>query len=607
MPTPMLPMDLVKAAVKILLKIGVMVIPSTGEPIFEFVPPDELAKTIYDLVAESDSVQWENTDEVNVRAAIEAALILPRDAEPVFFKIVKQVYLNRGPFLIIPEDSPIKAVVASAQPQYVVNGGSDKVEAGDWVVARFSDGLRALKISAINEFIDSDKTESFSLSFENLIGNEGELQKIYADFRAELIAEGAAVNDTEVEPEIELEDVPESLKVGREVLLTAEGQEPVAAKIEFIEGNTIKTNPSAPGFIKGNLIILGNVIQAGHGERKSAKILGSGDASKSNQEFTLEVEGVAFTPDATKSAGVAAAIEVEVAGRIWEQVSTLNDSASGDHHYAIRMTEAGHVKIIFGDGNNGRRLPSGKNNIRARYRVGSGTAGNVPAGALEKPVNLHPLVKAVQHPLLAAGGGDMEDVASLRENAPPTLLSLERAVSLSDFSHLAAAQSSIWQARAYSQILQDDRTESVMVVIVPAGGIKSPEINNAIQTFLQKHALPGVQVTVDDCIKVRFNLSITLRVITDEFVVTEVEKAVISALSDRLSLKNSKLGKHFYLSEVYKIVESIKGVKSSICVLNNDKSLQVIKSNNESTVIYLGINAKENPSVLSVATEEYRP
>ena len=60
------------------------------------------------------------------------------------------------------------------------------------------------------------------------------------------------------------------------------------------------------------------------------------------------------------------------------------------------------------------------------------------------------------------------------------------------------------------------------VVIVPAGGIQSPEIDEAIRSFLQKHALLAVQVTVDPFIEKRFSLSITVRIKTDEFVAEEV-------------------------------------------------------------------------------------
>jgi len=658
-PSPMLPLDLVKAAVELMLSIGVMAIPSTEEIVIKGMPfggllegeesEADAAEKLFEMLDKLEGyaqeyddennpvgepafqklVKWNDSlkadpstviteDEANaIKGKLEEMLTMPEGKEAtILFQRLTEDIVGMGPLLAIPKEPIVKAVVQASDPLYMFNGSS-KIGVGDWVVGKFSDGLRALKVSTINWFTDSDKTETFSLSFEKLDGNK-ELKKVYADFRGELIAEGATVNNSEVDPEeIELEDVPESLKVGRDVLLMSEEKAPVAAKIESIDGKTVTTKPPATGFTKGDLIIRGNVVLAGHGEGKPEKILGSGNAAKSNQEFTLEVEQVSFTPDATKSSGVAAAIEVEVAGRVWEQVSTLKDSVPGDHHYAIRMTEEGYVKILFGDGKHGRRLPSGKNNIQVRYRVGSGLAGNVPVGGFEKPVKPHPLVKEVHQPLRAAGGGDMEDMASLRENAPSTLLALERAVSLADFSHLAAAQSSVWQAKAFSQILHGGRTESVKVVIVPADGVRSTEINEAIRSFLQKQALPGVQVTVDHFVEKRFSLSITVRVKTDEFIAEEVEKAVASALVDHFTLKNRKLREPLYLSEVYKVVEGVKGVENSNCEIfeqpseqdesKEKKALQVIKAANESTVVYLDTNADKNPSMLTVTHEEYQP
>ncbi|MCP4256656.1 MAG: hypothetical protein GY774_03905 [Planctomycetes bacterium] len=600
-------------------------------------PVDPLQPVGYQPFSSADDgtlVQFKLTewaDENNKQANMEKLLEDAQNDASVLFKLIdKRLYDESGevvedefgnaveisgPLLAVSEVPLVKAVVEASDPLYVFNGSPGKIESGDWVVGEFADRLRALKISAIDEYSDSDKTETFSLSFENQDEINAELKKVYADFRGELIAEGATENTAAIESkELELEDVPESLKTGSEVLLTAEGKKPVAAKIESIVGNKITTNPSAEDFTKGELKILANIVLAGHGEKKPEKILGSGNAAKTNQEFILEVGGVSFTPDATKSSGVAAAIEVEVAGRVWEQVSTLKDSTPGDHHYAIRITEEGYVKIIFGDGEYGRRLPSGKNNIRVRYRVGSGLSGNVPAGGLEKPVNPHPLIKSVLQPLQAAGGGDMEDMASLRENAPPTLLALERAVSLSDFSHLAAAQSSIWQAKAYSPILDEGRMERVKVVIVPADGVISDGIKDDIEKFLQKHAMPGVQVTVENFNPVLFDLSVKVRVKTDEFIAEEVKKAVTTAVKDHFTLQNRKLGENLYLSEVYKVVETVRGVENSICVLNNDDTLQLIRAANESTVVYLDtdvvypdIEAHKKPSTLTVTHEEYKP
>jgi hypothetical protein len=602
LPTPLLPIDIVKAAVKLLLEIGAMVIPSTGEPVFKYVEPMDLAVSLFDLVEQSDSVKWENTDRESVLQEIIAAIKLPEGEEPVFFKMVKQVFADKGPFLVVPKDPPVKAIAMESDPLFMFDGTPDKVIPGDRVVARFTAGLKAVTVSRVEA---SSTSEHFSLHLENVIGNEGELQKVYGDFRGILPAVGAELNETEVTAKkIELEEVPESLKVGRTLLMACSGKASVAAKIVRIEGNVITTDAKDFTCNKGNLLIHGNVALAGHGESRPVKILGSGNAAKTNQEFILEVDNISFTPDASMGGGVAAAIEVFVDGRIWKQVTALQDSGPGDHHYVIRMTEEGYVKILFGDGRHGRRLPTGNNNIRVRYRVGSGGSGNVVAHGLEKAVKPHPLVADILHLQQAAGGGDMEDVASLRENAPATVLALERAVSLSDYAHLARSQSSIWQARAHHQVLAGGRKEGVKVVIVPAEGAFSPEIKKSTTVFLQKHALPGVQVTVVNFVPVPFDLHVTLRINFEAFSADDVEKAVTAALLEYFALAKRKLGGHLYLSEVYGVVEKIKGIENSLAVLNDDSSLQIIRAGCESTVIFL---APEKGSTLSLTSEEYEP
>ena len=611
----MLPMDLVKASVKMLLKIGAMVIPSTGEFVFEFIDPSELANTIYELLNGSN-VKWVDDEEIVKQEIIQLLTqpdgpinLRPASEELVLFKKIAEEVLNKGPFLVVPKNPPVIGVVENSQPLYMFDGKPDKVETGDWIIARFSDGNRALKVSAIEQFVDSDTSDSFSLEFEHTGDFQELLIDVSSDFRGELSAEAAAINTERVHPDqLELEKVPESLKVGRTVLFTCDDHEAVTAKVESIAGNVIKTSPPVGrDCSKGNLIIHGNVVVAGHGISKPAKILGSGDATKSNQSFILAVNELSFTPNATMNSGVIAEIEVEVSGRIWQQLSSLKDSAPDDHHYAIRMTEDGFVKILFGDGVYGRRLPSGNNNVRVSYRVGSGLTGNVAAKGLEKPLKPHPLIDSIQQPLAAAGGGDMEEVTSLRENAPPSVLTLERAVSLSDFSYLAAAQSSVWQAKAFSEVIHGGRMECVKVVIVPAGGEVSPAINKTIESFLQKLATPGVQVSVLSFVKQRFRLKVTVSVNQDAFVAEQVEAEVTTSLLEHFTLKNRKLGEHLYLSEVYKIIEAVKGVENSICVLNEDNSLQRITAPNKTTVVYLYTETDLTAAELVINSEEFKP
>lgn len=710
-PSPFLPIDLVKAAIEMMLNLGIMVIPSTGMPVFKGMPFSGLlqgdasvaaAKLVellekLELPAEWKSgylVEKGSTTPVYLEATCKSdadivrngdrryvdhlgipltaaqlvelscsnGKVVDKDGNPVGFQprntdvpdqpengecnfnmvvwkeanakpekidemtktleaaaeegiptiLFKSIKTAPGaedtlpePLLAVLKGEPVvRAVVASNVPVYLFDGIADKIALGDWVVGQFKDDvLGALKITTIEDCSGDGVEKAFSLSFESVPGSVDGLEKIYADFSDERVAEGAYLNTTQLEDQIELGAVSETLTAGRKVLLTADGKEPVEAKIVSIDGNSITTDPPASDFTKGELIICGNVVTASHGVAKPVVILGSGDAAKTNQEFTLEVQSVSFTPDATMSSGVAAAIDVEVAGRIWEQVSTLKDSAPYDHHYAVRMTEEGYVKILFGDGQNSRRLPSGKNNVRVRYRVGSGLAGNVAAHSLEKPVNPHPLVESVLHPVQAAGGGDMESAASLRENAPSTLLALERAVSLSDFADLATGRSNIWQAHARSEYAHMGGMERVTVTVVPAGGAWSLDVKEDVRGFLQAHALPGVQVSIEKFgEETGFEMKVTIRVKSAEYLPAEIVKAVKAALTDRFSLKHRKLGGNLYLSEVYKIVEGVKGVENSVCrLIQEDDTLQVIKAKDECTVVYL------DPLKLKVDSEEYIP
>lgn len=632
-PSPFLPMDLVKAAVELLLSLGVMVIPSTGEIVIKGLPFEGdlagvtdmlvLAGTLKDMldameVVDEDGnptgqklVKWDasfvampNPEQGKINA-LEAVLSTAKGKPtPMFQKIIEGLE-HKGPLLALPKTASRVAKVVAAEPLYMFDSTPDRIRVGDWVVAEFSDGFYALNIDRIDKFIDEDKTESFALSFANLPVTIGELKRVHADFRGELVPYEANINLSPIDVlNFQLEQIPEGLKVGRDLLICGCG-EPYKTRIAAINGNQISFDPPLSPCVAGKMIIHGNVVLAGHGESQPQKIIGSGNAAKTHQEFVLEIAGLAFIPDSTKSAGVAAAIEVEVEGRVWEQVSSLKDSLADDHHYETRMTEEGFVKIIFGDGRNGRRLPTGKNNIRVCYRVGSGISGNLSADSLNKALKPNPLIESLAQPVACGGGGDMEDSQSLRENAPPTLLALQRAVSLSDFSHLAAAQSSIWQAKAFSELLHAGRMQKVIVIAVPAGGVPftdDSDVKKNLESYLQKHALPAVQVCVESFNPKPVDITVTIRVDSAAYIAQDIEAAVRAELIRQLALQYRGLGQPLYLSEIYKIVENIEGVENSICKLNEGAT--VVRADDRSTVVHLDVTAG---SSLVISSEEYRP
>ena len=351
--------------------------------------------------------------------------------------------------------------------------------------------------------------------------------------------------------------------------------------VSAVTGGTLRLRdgiPDGAGFTRENLRIAGNVALASHGERQAEKVLGSGDATLSGQRFVLAQQAVSFVPDPKQPRGVRADIDVVVDGRIWEQVGTLRDVGPADSVYAVKITEDGTLELEFGDGQTGRRLPTGSNNVRVRARVGVGLAGNLPAGTLTKIAKPHPLVSAVQQPLPAVGGNDRETADSLRKTAPTTLLTLERCVSPADFASLAAAHASIWQARAFVRPSLGTRAHRVEVVVVPADGAELGELAQTLATFLQSHALPNVEVTVTRFVPLPVTLAVTVEIDLAAFEPAVVLRDVRAALYDALSLRRRQLGQPVFLGDIYAVVENVPGVSTSRCVLNDDPTANRILS-----------------------------
>lgn len=74
----------------------------------------------------------------------------------------------------------------------------------------------------------------------------------------------------------------------------------------------------------------------------------------------------------------------------------------------------------------------------ANYRIGLGAAGNVGANSLTTLIDRPLGVSGVTNPEPGIGGQDAETVADIRSNAPLTVLTLGRAVSLADYESYAS-------------------------------------------------------------------------------------------------------------------------------------------------------------------------
>lgn len=61
-------------------------------------------------------------------------------------------------------------------------------------------------------------------------------------------------------------------------------------------------------------------------------------------------------------------VVLQIDGKVWQQVADFSQSGPNDKHYLVVDNKDGTASIRFGDGEHGRRLPSGKHDFTVTYR-----------------------------------------------------------------------------------------------------------------------------------------------------------------------------------------------------------------------------------------------
>ena len=321
--------------------------------------------------------------------------------------------------------------------------------------------------------------------------------------------------------------------------------------------------PLAGCYLPQTLRINANVVPASHGDSQQRRIqpevLGSGNGSAALQRFVLLGKPLTHVSAATPS-GTASTLEVRVDGVTWPQVARLSDLGPTDRGYIARSADDGTVSVQFGDGTHGRRLPSGPMNVRARYRVGIGSAGNLAACQISQ-LRARPLgVKDVVNPVPAAGGADPEPRDSARRNAPLAVRTLDRIVSLRDFEDFASAYAGIGKAQAVW--LWDGQGRMVHLTVAGVDG-RNIAPGSALATNLRAAidaVRPAHQVlTIAAATVLRFGLTAGVRVLPD-FKTRSVLAALRAALAAAFGFEQRSYGQALAGSQVLAVMQAVSGV-----------------------------------------------
>jgi hypothetical protein len=330
-------------------------------------------------------------------------------------------------------------------------------------------------------------------------------------------------------------------------------------------------------FDRTTTVIYANVAKATHGETVN-EVLGSGDGAQTHQRFTLKKPPLTYTSAATPS-GAESTLTVHINGVAWAEAPTLYGLTERDQSFIVRLDDDGKTHITFGDGLSGARLPTGAENITATYRSGIGLAGEVGAGSLTL-LQTRPLgVRSVTNPLPASGAADPEARDQARQNAPITVLTLERIVSLQDFEDFTRAFSGIGKAQALA--LWNGETSVVHITAATASG--EPLDPNSILFTNLRQAIDGardpyIPVVLQGHQRIHFRLK--AKVLIDErYIQEDVFAAVETVLLAAFSFGQRRFGQAVTAAEVITLIQGVDGViAADLDTLHRDGSPAVLNS-----------------------------
>ncbi len=329
-------------------------------------------------------------------------------------------------------------------------------------------------------------------------------------------------------------------------------------------GRTILSlkDPMESPYDPATFLVFANVVRATHGETKQ-EVLGSGDGSRSNQRFELSKPYLTYV-SAPTSSGTSSTLEVRVNGVLWKESPSLYGMDERSQNYVARIDDNALATIIFGDGKSGARLPTGDENITATYRNGIGPDGEVDFESLTLLQSRPPGISEVTNPLPASGAAAPEELSDAQHNAPLTVLTLDRIVSLRDFEYFVRSFAGIGKAQAVS--LSQGQSKVVHITIASSSG-------SAVDrgSYLYSNLVKAIDAMRDPVARIRervivdsFSLqtfSIQAGIIIDaRYQADDVMARAEADLRKTFSFENRNFGQFVTAAEILAVIQAIEGV-----------------------------------------------
>jgi len=338
--------------------------------------------------------------------------------------------------------------------------------------------------------------------------------------------------------------------------------------------NLIQDIQASPGAVSNNRLILaepyaGTVQTSVTGEIYDQRI-------NCVQGLTVK-DSFISPPDSTPSyvvklsttPVVEGSVSVVVNGTEWNQVTSFAKSTGDAQDYMFKVTASGQPLVIFGDGTLGQIIPT-EATILVTYRVGGGSAGNVPLNSINTSITglltttNNPITVAIKNTTSAGTGGrEAETLEEARVNIPAATRANDRAVTLEDYQTMAMSYDGVVYARA-SVRTENALLEGNIVFIYawtsgPTGSLVnlSPQQKLELENFMQTKALGTDLVRIGDGTAVPIPVSMRYKVFQG-FSVTDTGLLVQDTLNSYVDVLRP--GQPVLYSNLVRLLDEVYGV-----------------------------------------------
>jgi predicted phage baseplate assembly protein len=259
----------------------------------------------------------------------------------------------------------------------------------------------------------------------------------------------------------------------------------------------------------------------------------------------------------------------------WMPRRDLLSSTDRDRHFVAEVDDEGRTNLRFGDGELGR-APDPLTSLKATYRTGNGTAGNVGAETISHVVFRRTRLKGVslrvRNPLAAQGGIDPEPVAEVKMLAPGSVRQdLQRAIIAEDYARLAERNRLGQVQRATARLSWTGGWYEMQAIIDPRGSEEAqPQLLSQIEGSLYPYRRLGHDLAVRQAQYVPLDIALSVCVLP-HYLRGHVKAALQEVFSNRalpggrrgfFHPDNLTFGEGIYLSKLVAAAQAVEGVES---------------------------------------------